>query len=185
MRKNFGAKSWCYPQNVFIIATYNEDGSVDAMNATWGGIYDTNKIVLALSLEHKTVKNMLKRKAFTISMADEENVIPCDYVGIVSGNKDPNKFNKTGWHFIPSKLVDAPIITELKMALECKLASYDEKEGIFIGEIVNVSVDESALTNGTIDTKKVKPITFDPVNSAYYGLGNKVGDAWKAGLKLK
>ena len=84
MRKNFGAKSWCYPQNVFIIATYNEDGSVDAMNATWGGIYDTNKIVLALSLEHKTVKNMLKRKAFTISMADEENVIPCDYVGIVS-----------------------------------------------------------------------------------------------------
>lgn len=184
MRQNFGAKPWTYPQPVFIIASYAEDGTPDAMNAAWGGISDSNKISMCLSAGHKTVKNIFKKKAFTVSMADAAHVVECDYVGIVSANKVPDKLAKAGFHTTKSAAVDAPVIDELPMALECRLVGYDENTGILTGEIVNVSADESVLTNGNIDPAKLRPITFDPVNSAYCVLGEKVGNAFSDGKKL-
>lgn len=83
MRKNFGAKPYTYPQPVFIIATYGEDGTPDAMNAAWGGISEANEISMCLSAGHKTVKNILARKAFAVNMADAAHVVECDYVGVV------------------------------------------------------------------------------------------------------
>ena len=185
MRKNFGAQTILYPMPVFIIATYNEDGTPNAMNAAWGGIHDTNQIGICLAPDHKTAKNILKRKCFTVSMADAAHVVPCDYVGIVSGNDVPDKLAKAGFHTVKSDFVDAPVIAELPMTLECRLISFDEKTGCTVGEIVNVSADESILTEGKINPAKLRPITFDPVNHTYLELGGKVGDAFKDGLKLK
>lgn len=186
MRKNFGAKPYTYPQPVLIIASYDENGTPDAMNAAWGGISDDTQISMCLSAGHKTVKNILKQKAFTVSMADAANVAACDYVGIVSANDVPDKLEKAGFHTTRSEFVDAPLIDELPMALECRLVSYDEESCRMIGEIVNVSAEESILDeNGKIDPGKLQPITFDPVNNAYLKLGEKVGNAFRDGLALK
>lgn len=184
-RKQFGAKPLCYPQPVFIIASYGEDGTPCAMNAAWGGISEESEISLCLSAGHKTTKNILERKAFTVSMGDAEHVAACDYVGIVSGNDVPDKFAKAGFTATKSELVDAPVINELAVCLECRLISYDEKSCILKGEIVNVSVDERALTDGKVDVSKAKPIAFDPFNNLYHVLGAQAGEAWGSGLALQ
>ena len=186
MRKNFGAKPWTYPQPVFIIASYDEEGRADAMNAAWGGISDDTQISLCLSAEHKTVKNIQARGAFTVSMADAAHVIACDYVGIVSGNDVPDKLEKAGFHTTKSQFVDAPLIDELAMAVECRLISYDPETCRMVGEIVNVCADESILDErGKIDPDRLQPIVFDPVNNAYRKLGEKAGYAFRDGLQLK
>jgi flavin reductase (DIM6/NTAB) family NADH-FMN oxidoreductase RutF len=186
MRKNFGAKPFLYPQPVLIIAAYDTDGTPDAMNAAWGGISDATQISMCLSPGHKTVKNILARGAFTVSMADAAHVVECDYVGIVSANNVPDKVERAGFHTTKSEFVDAPIIEELPMALECKLVSYDNDSGRLVGEIINVCADEKILSeDGKIDPSKLDPITFDPVNNAYLKLGEKVGNAFKDGGRLK
>ena len=186
MRKNFGAQPWTYPQPVFIIASYDEEGRADAMNAAWGGISDDTQISLCLSAEHKTVKNIQARGAFTVSMADAAHVIACDYVGIVSGNDVPDKLEKAGFHTTKSQFVDAPLIDELPMAVECRLISYDPETCRMVGEIVNVCADESILDErGKIDPDRLQPIVFDPVNNAYRKLGEKAGYAFRDGLQLK
>ena len=186
MRKNFGPKPLLYPQPVFIIATYGEDGTPNAMNAAWGGISEENQITICTSAGHKTTANILSRKAFTVSMATADYVTACDYVGIVSGNKVPDKFARAGFHASKSEFVDAPLIEELPMAVECKLISYNPETCCLIGEIVNVSADESVLNEtGKVDPRKLKPITFDPMNNAYLVLGEKVGNAFKDGTAMR
>ena len=186
MRKNFGAKPYTYPQPVFILAAYAKDGTVDAMNAAWGGISDNNELTMCISAGHKTTKNILERKAFTVSMADKEHLEACDYVGIVSGNTVPDKFEKAGFHAVKSQFVDAPLIEELAVAVECKLKSYDPDSCLMVGEIVNVSVDERVFDeNGNVDVKKVQPISFDPFNNNYVLLGETVGKAFHDGKNLK
>jgi len=186
MRKNFGAKPMCYPQPVFIIASYDENGMPNAMNAAWGGITEEAEITICVSAEHKTTKNILARKAFTVSMATADTMTACDYVGIVSGNDVPDKFERAGFHATKSGIVDAPLIDELPMALECKLISYDEESCRLVGEIVNVSADERILNaKGKVDPAKLRPITFDPMNNTYLVLGEKAGNAFRDGLALK
>ena len=184
MRHNFGAKPLLYPMPVFIIATYNPDGTANAMNAAWGGIADTEIIGICLG-EHRTTDNIFARKAFTVSMADVENVVAADYVGIVSGEKEPDKLEKAGWHAVKSEFVDAPLIEELPMALECEFISYDEETGLLLGKIVNVCAEERILTDGKIDLTKFHPITYDPSGHGYYTLGQKVGNAFSDGKQLK
>ena len=186
MRKNFGAKPMCYPMPVYIIATYGADGTPNAMNAAWGGISEDTEISICVSAGHKTTKNILERKAFTVSMATADYVAACDYVGIVSGNKEPDKFAKAGFHATASEFVDAPLIDELPMALECRLISYDPETCRLVGEIVNVSADESILDeNGKVDAAKLRPTTYDPMNHHYLVLGQQVGQAFHDGLTLK
>ena len=186
MRKNFGPKPLLYPQPVFILAAYGEDGTPNAMNAAWGGISEDNEVSICISAGHKTTANILARKAFTVSMATADYVTACDYVGIVSGNKVPDKFARAGFRATKSEFVDAPLIDELPMAVECKLISYDPETCRLVGEIVNVSADASVLgENGKVDPAKLKPITFDPMNNAYLVLGEKVGNAFKDGTALR
>ena len=129
---------------------------------------------------------ILARKAFTVSMATAEQAVACDYVGIESGNKVADKVAKAGWHITKSEFVDAPLIDELPMAVECRLVSYDPETCRLVGEIVNVSADESVLDeNGKIDPDKLRPITFDPVHNTYRVLGEKVANAFQDGAKLK
>ena len=184
MRKNFGGKPFLYPMPVLIIASYDENGVPNAMNAAWGCIADVNRIGIYVAGNHRTTANILSRKAFTVSMADAAHVVEADYVGIVSGNDVPDKLERAGLHTTKSEFVDAPVIDELPMALECRLVSFDEESELMIGEIVNVCADESVLTDGKIDPVKLNPITYDPVNHAYLTLGNKVGSAFSDGKKL-
>lgn len=181
-RTNFGAKPIMLPQPVLIIATYDENGVPDAMNAAWGITTDFKEITISLS-EHKTTDNLAARGAFTVSMGTVDQVDACDYVGIESARKVPDKFARAGFHATKSEFVDAPLIDELPMALECKVKSF--KDGILIGEIVNVSADNSVITNGQIDLNKLRPIAFDPCNNKYVALGEAVGDAFLCGNKLK
>lgn len=186
MRKNLKAKAYVYPLPVLIVGTYDENGVPDAMNAAWGTVCDTAQVAICLSAGHKTVKNLLKTKAFTVAIADVKNVLPADYVGVVSANSVPDKLTKTGWHIAKSEVVNAPIIEEFPLVLECKLVRYDTETEIYIGEVVNVSVDESILNEkGKIDLTKFEPICYDCDTHGYYKLGEKVGSAFSDGLKLK
>ena len=184
MRKNFGVKSWFYPLPVLIIGTYNEDGSANAMNAAWGGLYDADEVVLCLSAGHRTTANIKNRGAFTVSFADVDHVVPADYVGIVSANREPEKMEKSGFHTSRSEFVDAPLIDELPVALECEFVKVNE-DGNVIGRIVNISIDEGALGgDGKLDLEKFRPVAFDPVHNAYRALGEKVGNAFSDGASL-
>lgn len=184
MKKDFGKQTYMFPMPVLIVATYDENGNPDAMNAAWGGIHDTNQIGICLDPSHKTVKNLLKTKAFTVSMADEAHVVACDYVGIVSGNNEPDKVAKAGFTVTKSEHVNAPIINELSMCLECEVVSFDESSGYTVANIINVSADEEVLSEGKIDPAKLNPITYDPVNHTYIKLGEVVGKAFSDGKKL-
>ena len=156
------------------------------MNAAWGGIDLDDRINMCLSAGHKTVKNILVTKAFTVSMATVEQMVACDYVGIVSGNRVSDKFAKAGFHATKSEFVNAPLINELPMAVECELLSYDPETCHLVGRIVNVSADETILDEkGKIDPAKLRPITFDPVHNDYLVIGEKVGNAFKDGVALK
>ena len=171
---------------VFIVGTYDENGKPNAMNAAWGGIDYDDQINLCLSAEHKSTINLQKAKAFTVSMGTVEQLVACDYVGITSGNKVEDKFEKAGWHATKSEFVNAPVIDELPMTIECELVSYDPEMCHLVGRIVNVSADESILDEkGKIDPKKLRPITYDPVNHKYIALGEVVGNAFCDGKKIK
>ena len=185
MRKNFGVKPMVYPMPVFIIGTYDENGVANAMNAAWGGISEENEITICVSNDHKTTKNFLRTGAFTVSMATEKYVKECDYVGIESGNKVSDKLGACGLNTEKSEFVDAPVILELPMTVECRVKSYDPDSCRLVGEIVNVSCDESVLTDGKIDPDKLRPITYDSANHTYRVIGEIVGKAFSDGLKFK
>lgn len=185
MRKNFGKDSAVYPMPVFIVAAYDKNGNPNCMNAAWGGIYETNQVMVCISDGHKTTKNILKTKAFTVNIADARHVVEADFVGIVSGNKVPDKMQKAGLTVTKSEFVNAPVINEFPMSVECNLLKFNE-DGICIGEIVNISADESVLgDDGKIDPAKLEAITFDPIHNTYIKLGEKVGNAFSDGNKLK
>jgi len=185
MRKSFGAEPHAIPQPVFIVSTYNEDGTANGMNVAWGGVTEENELTLCIDDEHKTAKNLMRRKAFVVHMGEAGLMLACDYLGVVSGNVEPDKIAKAGLSVISSELVDAPIFKEFSVAVECKLKSYDPETCRCVGEIVNVSVDERVLDeNGDVDMDKVKPIVFDSFNHAYMELGDKVGNAFSDGFVL-
>ncbi|MBD5561015.1 MAG: flavin reductase family protein [Clostridia bacterium] len=184
MRKDFGSQPWLVPQLVALVAAYDENEVPNVMNAAWGGTYANNQIMLCISAGHRTTKNIMARKAFTVSIADEANLVAADYVGIVSGNKVPDKFAKAGFHAVKSQFVDAPLIEEIPLALECRLAGLTES-GCVIGEVVNVSADESILAeDGKPDIAKMRAISFDPVHHDYLLIGESVGQAFRDGRRL-
>lgn len=170
---------------VLIIGTYDENGVPNAMNAAWGGVYDTNQVMVCLSHDHKTTENIKRSGAFTLSFATVKTLVACDYVGIVSANDVPDKFARAGFHATKSEHVNAPIIDELPMAIECRLIKFNE-DGICIGEIVNVCADEAILDEkDKIDANLLDPIAYDGVTHAYLSLGEKVGQAFLDGQRLK
>ncbi len=183
-RKNLGAQPALYPQPVLIVATYGADGKPNAMNAAWGGICGRDEIMIDMS-SHKTTENIAVTKAFTVSPADVEHLVASDYVGLVSANKEPRKMEKAGFTTTKSEFVNAPIINELPVTLECELKEIVDGSK-YIGKILNVSVDESVLgEDSKIDLGKFHPIIFDGVSGGYYDFGDRVGNAFKDGAQLK
>lgn len=187
MKKDFGVKPYLFPMPVLMIATYGENDKVDVMNMAWGGICAENMVALNITETHKTAKNIKERKAFTISIADTDHVVEADFFGIASGNKMDDKFERSGLHAVKSDKVDAPIIEEFPITLECKVVEIQQGKGGFrvLGEIINALVDEKVLDeNGKIDPTKLNAFVFDQFQHGYYKIGEKVGQAWSSGSEL-
>ncbi|MBO6120054.1 MAG: flavin reductase family protein [Lachnospiraceae bacterium] len=187
MRKDLGVIPAIYPMPVLMVAAYDENGVVNVMNAAWGMICDMDKIALFIDDEHKTTQNIRKVKAFTVSIADKEHMDVADFFGIATGNKMLNKFEYTGYHAKKSNKVNAPIIEEFPVCMECELAEIVDTENMFavVGKIVNVNANEKVLSeNGKIDPSKLNALIFDQFQSGYYVSNEKVGQAWNAGKEL-
>ena len=188
MRLNFGTKPWTFPQAVFIIGTYDENGVPDAMNAAWGSIGDDEEIFMCISEGHKTTKNILLKKEFTVSFGTADTVEACDFVGLISANYEHNqdKIERSGLTPVKSQFVDAPEFEQLPVVAACRLVSYDEKTGHLFGQIINISIDKNVLdSQGKPDVDKMKLISFDPVNCSYRVLGEQIGKAFEIGKKLR
>ncbi len=187
MRKKLNITEGIFPMPVLMVATYNEDGSVNVMNAAWGTMQERGNVALKLSESHKTVQNIKARGAFTISIADADHLVEADYFGVESGNRVADKFVRSGLTACKAETVDAPVINEFPLCLECEFIEYQDNEygcGV-IGKVVNVTADESILVDGRPDMSLVKAIAFDPYTHGYYKVTERVGEAFKDGLKLK
>lgn len=187
MKKDLGVNPAVFPMPVLMIATYGENDKVDVMNMAWGGVCAENMVALNLSEDHKTTKNIEERKAFTLSIADTDHLEESDFFGIASGNRMEDKFERTGMHAIKSKNVDAPIIDEYPLTLECKVVEMQHQlYGLrVLGEIVNVVADEKVLDEkGKVDASKLNAFVFDQFRNGYYKVGEKVGQAWNSGMKF-
>ncbi len=183
MKKTIKTTEAIFPMPVLMVATYNEDGTVDVMNAAWGTMLERDQVILNLTETHKTVKNIKRRKAFTIGIADAKHVTEADYLGVVSANDVPNKFEISGLTATRSAVVDAPVVNEFPICIECEFVEYQEC-GV-IGKVVRVCADEEVFDGDKIDINKVEAIAFDPYTHGYYKVAERVGDAFKDGLKLK
>lgn len=187
MRTKLKITEGIFPMPVLMVATYNEDGSVNVMNAAWGTMQERNMVALNLTETHKTVKNIKARGAFTVSIADAAHVVEADYFGVESGNRVNDKFARSGLTASKAEMVDAPVVNEFPLCLECEFVEYQANEyGVgVIGKVVNVTADESAMTDGKVDIAKVNAIAFDPYTHGYYKVTERVGEAFSEGLKLK
>ena len=184
MTKNFGVKPYLFPMPTYMIGTYNQDDSVDVMMMAWGGICAEDMVALNLEADHKTVANLKARKAFTLAVPGTDTIKESDYLGIASSNKVADKFTRTGLHAVKSERVDAPVITEYPLTLECQVVEMQEQPyGLrVLGKIVNVLVDERVLDEkGKIDAGKLRAFAFDQMQNGYYAIGEKVGQAWHSG----
>lgn len=184
MKKDFGVKTWLMPMPVLMIATYNEDGIPNVMNAAWGGTGGEEQLTICIDSTHKTWANIAARKAYTVSVGTAAQVKACDYLGCVSGNQTQDKVAKSGLHATKSAHVDAPTIDELPLVFECELVSMDPDTCLVVGKVVNVACEESALRDGKPDAGKIGPISFDPVAHVYRPLGAPIAAAFKVGLDL-
>lgn len=187
MKKNLGVVQAVFPMPVLMIAAYDEDGKVNAMNAAWGMISDADRIVLFIDEDHKTTQNLLKTKAFTVSLADADHVEAADFFGIATGNKMPDKFARSGCHAVKSEFVNAPIIEEFPVVMECELADVVRNDSFYaiVGRIVNTAAEEKVLAeDGKVDVSKLNAILFDQFRHGYYTVGEKAGQAWKSGAGL-
>lgn len=187
MKKEIKITEGIFPMPVLMVATYNEDGTVDVMNAAWGTMQERGNVALNLTETHKTVTNIKARKGFTVSIADAAHVVEADYFGVVSAKTEPKKFEKSGLTASKSDIVDAPIINEFPICLECEFIEYQNNEygcGV-IGKVVRVTADDKVMNGDKIDISLVNAIAFDPYTRGYYKVTERVGEAFKDGLKLK
>ena len=176
-----------FPMPVLLIATYNEDDTIDVMNAAWGTMLDRNRVALNLTETHRTVENIKRRKSFVVHIADAAHVVEADYFGVVSGKTEKDKFANSGLTATKSQLVDAPVINELPIALECEFIEYQSNDtglGV-IGRVLQTSVETDKMKDGKVDVESLQAIAFDPYTHGYYLVKQRVGDAFKDGLKLK
>ncbi len=187
MKKQIQTTEAIFPMPVLLVATFNEDGTPNVMNAAWGTMLSRDMVALNLTETHKTVQNIKARKGFVVHIADAAHVVEADYFGVVSGNREPDKFKKSGLTFVKSGLVDAPVINELPVAIECEFVEFQsDATGLgVIGKVLRVSVEERCMKDGAVDIDALDAIAFDPYTHGYYKVSGRVGEAFKDGLKLK
>ena len=186
MKKDIGVIPAVYPMPVLMVAAYDKNEKVNVMNVAWGQICDMDKIILFIGEGKRTWLNIKESKAFTVALADESHIDVADFFGIASGNKMDDKFERTGYHATKSDKVNAPIIEEFPLTMECELLEFlhtDYVDGI-VGKIAGVKAEESVLDEkGKVDPEKLKAVLFDQFKNGYYAVGDKVATAWNAGKK--
>ena len=189
MRKKLDVTVGIFPMPVLMVATYNEDGSINVMNAAWGTMQSMDKVALNILKSRKTVENIKKRGAFTVSIADASHITEADYFGVESGNRVSDKFARSGLTASKAEMVDAPVINEFPICLECQFIKYQSNDSEYgcgvIGKVVNVTVDEKVIENGKINMSLVEAIAYDPYTNGYYKVTERIGEAFKDGIKLK
>ncbi len=181
MKQNLGVKNWMFPMPVLMVGSYGTDGTPDVMNAAWGGITLEDEITICIDTSHKTWANIAARKAFTVAFGTAATVASCDYLGLVSGNKTPDKVARSGFTVAKSAFVDAPVVNELPLVLECELVSMNKETCGVVGKIVNCAVEETAMTDGRPDADKMRPICFDTCAHVYRVMGETVDKAFSCG----
>lgn len=187
MKKDLGIVPAVYPMPVLMVAAYDETGKINVMNAAWGMICGMDRIALFISEGHRTTQNILSTKAFTVSIADQAHMDVADFFGMATGNKIDDKFERTGYSAVKSNFVNAPVINEFPVAMECELAEVVKTENMYaiIGKIKNTSAEESVLAeDGKLDPTRLHALIFDQFRFGYYVTGEKVGQAWNAGTDL-
>lgn len=188
MKKSLGVKPYLFPMPVFVLGTYNDDGTPDLMTMAWGGLCDYTMVALNLDEGHRTSDNIKKRKAFTLAIADCAHIKEADFAGLVSANDDPKKFEKTGLHAVKSDKVDAPVFEEFPFTMECTAAELQHTIAGFrvIGNIENILADERILdAEGNVNVQALDAAIFDAAHPAYYHLGEKAADAFSCGKSLE
>lgn len=176
-----GKKGFVAPQTVTIIGTYDENGVPNAMNAAWCMQSDTAELTVSLG-KHKTTDNLQKTGAFTAAFATVKTLVISDYFGVETG-RNVNKIETAGAHVHKSTYVNAPVVEEYPLTLECEVKSF--VDGILVGKIVHVTADDSILTDGNVDLGKMELICFDEYAGVYRRVGEVVGKAFHDGLALK
>ena len=187
MKIDLGVKPYLFPMPVLMVATYGDDDTVDVMNMAWGGVCTRNMVSLKINENHKTSENLKKRRAFTLSVADAPHIEAADFFGIASGRTLPDKFARSGLTAVKSEKVDAPVVLEFPLTLECRVV--EDRMEVYghqiLGEIVGVLADEAVLdAAGNVDVRKLNALIYDQMQSGYYTVGEKVGQAWRTGAGL-
>ena len=187
MKKDLGIQQAVFPMPVLMVAAYDENGKVNAMNVAWGQIAGSDKIYLCIGKGKKTLSNILASGAFTVSLADKAHMKEADFLGIASGNKMDDKFERTGLTAVKSGKVNAPVIEEFPVVMECEFLEELDTGNIHgvVGRIVNVMADEEALdAEGKLDVTKLSLLMFDNSKHGYFVAGDQVGTAWSEGMGL-
>lgn len=186
--KSFGPRAWLLPQPVLIIGTYDENGNPNAMNAAWGGTWDMHEIMISMG-RHATTRNLNRNGEFTVAFATADTLAAADYVGLVSADDQPEKIAHAGWTVQRAEHVDAPLFTDFPMTMECRIKEklHESDTGYYIiAEVVNITCREDFLAaDGKPDVERMQLLTFDPVHNGYIALGNRVGNAFSDGNRLK
>ena len=186
MRKDLGARAFGFgwPVPVLLVATYNDDGSVNVMNLHEAMRTNAGDLTLCIGPRSKTHENVEKRGAFTVARVNREMMAEIDYLGTVTGKRVPDKFMRTGLKAVRSAHVDAPILSGCPLVVECELKELVRTENFstVIGTIVDVAADESVLSEtGRADAEKLGMVLYDSFSNSYFTLGEKVGKAWSEG----
>ncbi len=188
MKVSIGAKTMALPTPTWVVGSYDEAGSPNIMTAAWGGICCSKPPCLTVSLQkpRHSYAAIMSRKAYTVSVPSQSQVVAADYCGIVSG-RDHDKFAELGLTPVRSDLVDAPYVAEFPLVIECKVIQVLDlgQHTMFVGEILDVKVDEAALVGGKPDPERIQPIVFAPEVRKYYGLGPFIGQAFSIGKEHK
>ena len=138
-----------------------------------------------LSAGHKTVQNILSRKAFTVSMADEDHVVECDYVGIVSANQAPDKLARAGLHTTRSQFVDAPSLTNCQWRWSASSSALTRRRSCSWGDHQRQRRGVHPGEDGKIDPAKLRPHLLRPGQSRLSGPGREGGPRFPGWKKAK
>ncbi len=187
MKKNLGSIPGLFPMPVVIVSAYDREGIPNAMTAAWVQITDMDKIALFVDPDHRTMKNIQETKAFTVAIADVAHMAEADFIGIVSGNSMPDKLEKSGFHVTKSEFVNAPVIEELPVSMDCELADIIDTEDVYaiVGKIFNICAEDRVIgEDGKVNPDQIHALIFDQFRNGYYAVGEKVGQAWNAGKDL-
>jgi flavin reductase (DIM6/NTAB) family NADH-FMN oxidoreductase RutF len=198
LKKEQPVKYLSYPQAIFVVGTYDQEGKPNIATVALAGMCSHEPPCFGISLRPQTYshQNVLARRAFTVNVPSRTHIVYVDYAGLVSG-RQCDKFEVCGLTAVRSQKVDAPYVDEFRTVAECSLRQAVElgSHTMFIGEIKGILGDEAVLTHlpkfgpdmkDIPDMQKVEGIVYAVVGQSrsYVCLGQTLGEAYSVGREL-